>query len=38
VVVGPLARGKDFEPDTQVYNTGMSGRELQNLLVGVRGR
>jgi predicted dinucleotide-binding enzyme len=32
VVVGPLARGKEFEPGTPVYNTGMSGRELRGLL------
>ena len=31
VVVGPLARGKDFEPDTKPYNTGMSGKELRTL-------
>ena len=31
VVVGPLARGKDFEPDTKPYNTGMSGQELRTL-------
>jgi predicted dinucleotide-binding enzyme len=29
VIVGPLARGKEFEPGTRVYNTGMSGRELR---------
>lgn len=29
VIVGPLARGKEFEPDTRPYNTGMSGRELR---------
>jgi predicted dinucleotide-binding enzyme len=29
VVVGPLARGKDFEPDTKPYNTGMSGTEVR---------
>jgi predicted dinucleotide-binding enzyme len=29
VVVGGLARGKEFEPDTRVYNTGMSGAELR---------
>ena len=29
VVVGPLDRGREFEPDTPVYNTGMSGRELR---------
>ena len=32
VVVGPLARGKDFEPGTPVYNTGKSGRELREIL------
>jgi 8-hydroxy-5-deazaflavin:NADPH oxidoreductase len=32
VVVGPLARGKEFEPGTPVYNTGMSGRELREIL------
>jgi 8-hydroxy-5-deazaflavin:NADPH oxidoreductase len=31
VVLGALARGKEFEPDTPPYNTGMSGRELRNL-------
>jgi 8-hydroxy-5-deazaflavin:NADPH oxidoreductase len=31
VVVGPLARGKEFEPDTKPYNTGMSGQELRTL-------
>jgi hypothetical protein len=29
VVVGPLARGREFEPDTPPYNTGMSGRDLR---------
>lgn len=29
VIVGPLARGKEFEPNTRVYNTGMSGNELR---------
>src|SRR5215831_17563913 len=29
VVVGTLARGKEFEPDTPPYNTGMSGQELR---------
>lgn len=28
VVVGALARGKEFEPDTRPYNTGMSARDL----------
>lgn len=31
VVVGGLARGKEFEPDTRPYNTGMSGRELREI-------
>ena len=29
VIVGTLDRGKEFEPDTPTYNTGMSGRELR---------
>lgn len=29
VVVGVLVRGKDFEPDTPPYNTGMSGADLR---------
>jgi predicted dinucleotide-binding enzyme len=32
VIVGGLARGKAFEPDTPTYNTGMSGRELRTVL------
>ena len=36
VVVGPLARGKEFEPDTPSYNTGMSGSQLRQLF-GDRG-
>ena len=32
VAVGPLARGKEFEPDTPPYNTGMSGPKLRILL------
>jgi hypothetical protein len=32
VVVGPLARGREFEPNTPPYNTGMSGMELRRLL------
>jgi predicted dinucleotide-binding enzyme len=31
VLVGDLARGKEFEPDTPPYNSGMSGRDLRNL-------
>lgn len=29
VVVGALARGKEFEPDTPPYNTGMNGQDLR---------
>ena len=32
MIVGPLARGKEFEPNTPPYNTGMSGPELRALL------
>jgi hypothetical protein len=31
VIVDSLERGKEFEPDTRPYNTGMSGRELQTI-------
>ncbi len=31
VIVGALSRGKEFEPDTPPYNTGMSGRQLRTL-------
>ena len=31
VIVGSLARGKEFEPNTPCYNTGMSGPELRTL-------
>ena len=31
VLVGPLARGKEFEPGTPPYNTGKSGRELRHM-------
>jgi predicted dinucleotide-binding enzyme len=31
VIVGPLSRGKEFEPDTQPYNTGMTGPQLRDL-------
>lgn len=30
VIVGALERGKEFEPDTRTYNTGMSGAELRD--------
>jgi hypothetical protein len=32
VVVGPLVRGKEFEPDTKPYNTGMSGPQVRKAL------
>lgn len=35
VIVGALVRGREFEPGTPVYNTGMSGRQLREAL-GVR--
>jgi predicted dinucleotide-binding enzyme len=31
VPCGPLARGKEFEPGTSVYNSGMSGQQLRKL-------
>jgi 8-hydroxy-5-deazaflavin:NADPH oxidoreductase len=31
VIVGGLARGKELEPDTRPYNTGMSGQELRKM-------
>lgn len=31
VPVGALARGKEFEPGTRPYNTGMSGRDLRGI-------
>ena len=31
VVVGGLERGKEFEPDSRPYNTGMSGPDLRKL-------
>jgi predicted dinucleotide-binding enzyme len=31
VVVGPLARGKEFEPGTRPYNTGLGARELRTM-------
>jgi predicted dinucleotide-binding enzyme len=32
VPVTPLARGKEFEPGTEPYNTGMSGAQLRKIL------
>jgi predicted dinucleotide-binding enzyme len=32
VTVGGLARGREFEPGSSVYNTGMSGRQLREIL------
>jgi predicted dinucleotide-binding enzyme len=29
VILGELARGREFEPNTPMYNTGKSGRELR---------
>jgi len=29
VIVGELSRGKEFEPDTRPYNTGMTARQLE---------
>jgi predicted dinucleotide-binding enzyme len=37
VVVGPLVRGREFEPDTTAYNTGMSGSELRALFSRTAG-
>jgi predicted dinucleotide-binding enzyme len=31
VIVGALARGKEFEPNTPPYNTGMNGRDLRQI-------
>lgn len=36
VVVGELVRGKEFEPNTPPYNTGMSGRDLRSYFVGAK--
>jgi predicted dinucleotide-binding enzyme len=33
VIVVGLARGKEFEPGGQAYNSGMSGPELRKLFV-----
>lgn len=32
VIAGPLERGKEFEPGTKVYNTGMSGADVRKAL------
>ena len=32
VIAGALAKGKEFEPGTPVYNTGMSGRDVRRAL------
>jgi predicted dinucleotide-binding enzyme len=32
VIVGTLARGKEFEPGAPIYNTGTSGREVRRVL------
>jgi hypothetical protein len=31
VIIGPLERGREFEPGTAPYNTGVSGRQLRVL-------
>ena len=31
VIIGGLARGKEFEPNTPPYNTGMTGNQLRTL-------
>ena len=31
VIIGPLERGREFEPGTTPYNTGMSGQQLRVL-------
>jgi len=31
VILGELARGKELEPGSKIYNTGMSGRELREV-------
>jgi 8-hydroxy-5-deazaflavin:NADPH oxidoreductase len=31
VILGPLKRGREFEPDTPPYNTGMSAKDLRAL-------
>ncbi len=36
VVVGSLARGREFEPDTPPYNTGLSGPELRTFFTRPR--
>ena len=35
LIVGALARGKEFEPGTRPYNTGMTGRELRDFFATV---
>ena len=37
VVIGDLGRGKEFEPGTRVYNTGMSASALRKAFEGVAG-
>jgi predicted dinucleotide-binding enzyme len=36
VLVGALARGKDFEPGTRPYDTGMSGPQVRSVLTEAR--
>jgi predicted dinucleotide-binding enzyme len=37
VIVGGLARGREFEPETRPYNTGMGGQELRGLFSARNG-
>ena len=37
VIVGELARGKELQPGTRVYNTGMSARDLRGVLAKPTG-
>jgi len=32
VIAGPLARGKEFEPQMRAYNTGMTGLDVRRVL------
>ena len=36
VIVGSLERGREFEPDSRPYNTGMSGPELRTVFGQLR--
>jgi predicted dinucleotide-binding enzyme len=36
VILGGLERGREFEPETRPYNTGLSGRDLRSLFTSAR--